>query len=149
MTLQTQRVQSLEQVRAFLEGSEAVDFVEGDCAGVYDLIRRTLVKSRYHRLGKSDKGLVKRYLGKVSGLVKGTAHAPAILILAPDFTFRHIMVSFSSSIRAKSTARTIPQTGVTGIMRIAGTIRDRLPHRISEVCIRSSCIADTMVGPVG
>ena len=27
VTLQTQRVQSLEQVRAFLEGSEAVDFV--------------------------------------------------------------------------------------------------------------------------
>ena len=30
VTLQTQRVQSLEQVRAFLEGSEAVDFVEGE-----------------------------------------------------------------------------------------------------------------------
>ena len=29
---------------------------------------RTLVKLRYHRLGKSDKGLVKRYLGKVTGL---------------------------------------------------------------------------------
>ena len=68
MTLQTQRVRSLEQVRAFLEGSEAVDFVEGDRAGVYDLVRRTLVKLRYHRLGKSDKGLVKRYLGKVTGL---------------------------------------------------------------------------------
>ena len=68
VTLQTQRVQTLEQVRAFLEGSEAVDFVEGDRGGVYDLVRRTLVKLRYHRLGKSDKGLVKRYLGKVTGL---------------------------------------------------------------------------------
>ena len=44
VTLQTQRVQSLEQVRAVLEGSEAVDFVEGDREGVYDLVRRTLVK---------------------------------------------------------------------------------------------------------
>ena len=68
VTLQTQRVRSLEQVRAFLEGSEAVDFVEGDRAGVYDLVRRTLVKLRYHRLGKPDKGLVRRYLGKVTGL---------------------------------------------------------------------------------
>ncbi|MCY4501981.1 MAG: hypothetical protein OXE57_10515 [Alphaproteobacteria bacterium] len=77
VTLQTQRVQSLEQVRAFLEGSEAADFVEGDREGVYDLVRRTLVKLRYHRLGKPDKGLVRQYPGKVAGLaVKGTAHAP-------------------------------------------------------------------------
>ena len=68
VTLQTQRVQSLDQVRAFLEGSEAVDFIEGDREGVYDLVRRTLVKLGYHRLGKPDKGLVRRYLGKVTGL---------------------------------------------------------------------------------
>ena len=68
VTLQTQRVRSLEQVRAFLEGSEAVDFVEGDRAGVYGLVRRTLVQLEYHRLGKPDKGLVRRYLGKVTGL---------------------------------------------------------------------------------
>ena len=68
VTLQTQRVRSLDQVRAFVEGSEALDFVEGDRAGVYALVRRTLVQLEYHRLGKADKGLVKRYLGKVTGL---------------------------------------------------------------------------------
>ena len=68
VTLQTQRVRTLEQVRAFLEGSEAVDFAGGDREGVYGLVRRTLVKLRYHRLGKPDKGLVRRYLGKVTGL---------------------------------------------------------------------------------
>lgn len=68
VTLQTQRVRTLEQVRAFLEGSEAVDFAGGDREGVYALVRRTLVKLGYHRLGKADKGLVKRYLGKVTGL---------------------------------------------------------------------------------
>ena len=61
VTLQTQRVQTLEQVRAFVEGSEAVDFAGSDRAGVYTLVRRTLVKLDYHRLGKADKGLVKRY----------------------------------------------------------------------------------------
>ena len=68
MTLQTQRVQTLEQVRAFVEGSEAVDFASGDRAGVYTLVRRTLVKLDYPRLGKPDRGLVKRYLAKVTGL---------------------------------------------------------------------------------
>ena len=69
MTLQTQRVRTLEQVRVFIEGSEAVDFVGGDREGVYDLVRRTLVQLEYHhRLSKPDKGLVKRYLEKVTGL---------------------------------------------------------------------------------
>ena len=36
--------------------------------GVHTLVRRTLVRLDYHRLGKPDKGLVKRYLGKVTGL---------------------------------------------------------------------------------
>ena len=68
VTLQTRRVRSLEQVQAIVEGSEALDFVEGDREGVYALVRRTLVQLGYHGLGKADKGLVKRYLGKVTGL---------------------------------------------------------------------------------
>ena len=68
VTIQTQRVQTLEQVRAFVEGSEAVDFAGGERSGVYTLVRRTLVKLDYHRLGKPDRGLVKRYLAKVTGL---------------------------------------------------------------------------------
>ena len=69
MTLQTQRVRTLEQVRVFIEGSEAVDFVGGDREGVYVLVRRSLVQLEYHhRLSKPDKGLVKRYLEKVTGL---------------------------------------------------------------------------------
>ena len=69
VTLQTQRVRTLEQVRVFIEGSEAVDFVGGDREGVYVLVRRTLVQLEYHhRLSKPDKGLVKRYLEKVTGL---------------------------------------------------------------------------------
>ena len=52
MTLQSQRVQSLELIRAFLEGSEAAALVEGDREDVYDLVRRTLVKLGHHRLVK-------------------------------------------------------------------------------------------------
>ena len=35
---------------------------------MYTLVRRTLVQLDHHRLGKPDKGLVKRYLVKVTGL---------------------------------------------------------------------------------
>ena len=68
MTPQTQRRRMLEQVRAFVEGSEAVDLAEGDREGIYALVRRTLVQLTYHRLAKPRKGLVKPYFGKVTGL---------------------------------------------------------------------------------
>ncbi len=68
MTLQTHRVWTVEQVRAIVEAGEVADHPGGGRKGVYTFISRTLVKSRYHRLGKADKGLVKRYLEKVTGL---------------------------------------------------------------------------------
>ena len=68
MTLQTARVRTLEQVRAFVEGSEPVGFAGAGREGIYALVRRTLVRLDYHRLGKADKGLVRRYLAKVTGL---------------------------------------------------------------------------------
>ena len=68
VTLQTERVRTLEQVRAFVEGSEAVDFAGADRESVYEFVRRALVRLGYERLGKSDKGLVRRYLAKVTGL---------------------------------------------------------------------------------
>ena len=68
MTLQTERVRRLDQVRAFVEGSEAVDFAGADRESVYEFVRRALVRLGYERLGKSDKGLVRRYLAKVTGL---------------------------------------------------------------------------------
>ena len=67
MTLQTERVRTLDQVRAFVEGSEAVDFMGADQESVYEFVRRALVRLDYGQLGKSDKGLVRRYLAKVTG----------------------------------------------------------------------------------
>ena len=55
-------------MRAFVEGSEAADFAGADRESVYEFVRRALVRLGYERLGKSDKGLVKRYLAKVTGL---------------------------------------------------------------------------------
>ena len=68
VTLQTQRVQTLEQVRHVAEGTEPVDFALADRASAYEFIRRTLVQFDYAALGKADKGAVKAYLAKMTGL---------------------------------------------------------------------------------
>ena len=39
MTLHTERVRTLDEVRAFVEGSEAVDFAVSDREGIYRLIQ--------------------------------------------------------------------------------------------------------------
>ena len=68
MTMATERLESLEQVRAFVEGSDGLDFVGSDRPSRNDFVRRVLVKFGYGALGKADKGLVKRFLGKATGL---------------------------------------------------------------------------------
>ena len=68
MTLRTERIRTLEQVRAFLGGSEPVDFDLDDRDSAYLFVKRSLERFRYHRLGKPDKGLVRAYLAKVTGL---------------------------------------------------------------------------------
>ena len=67
VTLQTQRVQTLSQVRRIVEGNEAVDFVVADRASAYEFIRRTLAQFDYEALGKKDRGVVKAYLLKMTG----------------------------------------------------------------------------------
>ena len=68
VTLQTQRVRTLEQARRVAEGNEAVDFTVADRALAYEFIRRTLVQFDSTALGKADKGAVKAYLAKMTGL---------------------------------------------------------------------------------
>ena len=58
MTLQTQRVQTLEQVHRVAAGEEPVQFEVLGRASAYDFIRRTLVQFDYAALGKADKGAV-------------------------------------------------------------------------------------------
>ena len=66
VTLQTQRVHTLEQVRRVSEGNELGDFAVADRASAYDFIRRTLVQFAYWALSKADKGAVKAYLAKMN-----------------------------------------------------------------------------------
>ena len=67
MTLCTERIQTLDQMRAFVEGNEPADFEFTDRTTAYAVIRRTLVRFEYHTLRKPDKGLVRRFLEKATG----------------------------------------------------------------------------------
>ena len=67
VTLKTQGLQSMEQIRAFLEGTQPLDFDAPDRKARYHWISGELRRLGYLRLGKADKGLVRRYLEKVSG----------------------------------------------------------------------------------
>ena len=59
---------SIDQVRAFLAGTQRVAFeVAGNKQSRYDWLRRTLVKFDYPGCNKTDKGILMRYLMKVSG----------------------------------------------------------------------------------
>jgi transposase InsO family protein len=59
---------SVEQVRAFLAGSGGVRFAGKNRAEVYGWTEKTLVRFAYAGLGRRDKGLVRRYLARMTGL---------------------------------------------------------------------------------
>ena len=68
VTLLTHRLQTLEQVRAFLDGTDAIELAAADRQAAYDFISQALKHFRYQRLGKVERGLITRYLGRVTGL---------------------------------------------------------------------------------
>jgi len=60
-------LQTIEQVRQFLEGSEAVEFRGVTAKEKYSWIEEVLIRFRYHRLKRREKGIIRRYVGKVTG----------------------------------------------------------------------------------
>jgi hypothetical protein len=59
---------SLEQIRAFMEGSQEIRFEGRNRKEIYSWVRRTLIDQQYQVQGKSGKGLVREYVAKVTGL---------------------------------------------------------------------------------
>lgn len=60
MTLQTERIRTIEQVAAVVEANEPVDFQPLDREGAYAFVVRTL--TRLSAPDKPSKALVKRHL---------------------------------------------------------------------------------------
>lgn len=59
---------SLEGIRAFLAASETVEFAGQKREEIYRWVERTLREQDYGRLGRAEKGLVRQYVGKMTGL---------------------------------------------------------------------------------
>jgi len=59
---------SLEQIRAFLDGSAPVQFSGQRREEVYAWVERTVVQHQYASLDRPGKGLVRRYLARMTGL---------------------------------------------------------------------------------
>src|SRR5580704_15152839 len=59
---------SLEQIRAFLAGSGEVRFAGQRRDEVYAWVERTLVRHRYPALNRREKGLLRRYVARMTGL---------------------------------------------------------------------------------
>ena len=61
------QLETLDQVRQFLDGTETVSFQIESKDARYRWLQHTLVKFRYLQLSKTDKGLITRYLRKLTG----------------------------------------------------------------------------------
>jgi transposase InsO family protein len=59
---------SLDRIRAFLEANKAVEFKATGQRELYEWTARTLCAQEYAGLGRSDKGLVRHYIAKMTGL---------------------------------------------------------------------------------
>jgi hypothetical protein len=59
---------SLEGIRAFLAASEPVQFAGQKREEIYRWVEQTLREQDYQRLGRSERGLVRQYVGKMTGL---------------------------------------------------------------------------------
>jgi len=64
---------SLEQIRAFLELAEEVEFTAERRRELYGWVNETLRHHDYERLDRADKGLVRRYVAKMTGLSRAQA----------------------------------------------------------------------------
>ena len=62
-----ENLQTVEQIKRFLEGSEAVEFRALAVEEKYEWTEKVLMRIRYHRLRRAEKGVIRRYIQKVAG----------------------------------------------------------------------------------
>ena len=67
VTLHTQGLKTLAQVRAFVSGNEPISFTLTDRLAAYGWMADTLGQFAYPRCKRADKGVLRKYLCKVTG----------------------------------------------------------------------------------
>ena len=60
-------LQTIEQVRQFLGGSEALEFRALSVGEKYDWIEEVVIRFKYHRLKRAEKGVIRRYIERITG----------------------------------------------------------------------------------
>ena len=65
--IETRRLRTIAQLRAFVEGNEAVDFQPRDRDEAYGFVRDTLERFAYGRIGRRDRGVILRFLVAATG----------------------------------------------------------------------------------
>jgi transposase InsO family protein len=94
---------SLEQIRAFLAGSGEVRFAGQRREEVYGWVEETLVRQRYASLDKTSKGLVRRYIARMTGLRRAqvtrliTAYGKTGRVKAAAYQRRKFATRYSSA----------------------------------------------------
>ena len=62
-----EKLNTVEQVKRFLEGSKALEFGGVSIEERYRWIETVLARFKYYRLNRAEKGMIRRYIEKVSG----------------------------------------------------------------------------------
>jgi hypothetical protein len=68
VTLHTSGLETLAQIRAFVDGNSPIAFTLTDRAAAQQWMTDTLRRFNYRHVSRSDKGLLRRFLAKVTGL---------------------------------------------------------------------------------
>ena len=103
------------QLRAFVEGNEAVDFQPESRDEAYGFVRDTLDRFGYRGLGKRDRGVVLRFLVAATGLslkqmerlVRQWRETGSDRL----YQFQNIIICLSSPITRSKSRPNAPRTG--------------------------------------
>src|SRR5437879_10463502 len=59
---------TLDQIREFVEGSRSIGFSAPKGEAIYEFIERILKSQQYRRISRGAKGIVRRFVAKMTGL---------------------------------------------------------------------------------
>src|SRR5580704_12879721 len=71
--MQAREGMSLEQIQAFLESSEEVEFKAGNKKDLYEWVNQTYHQLDYGSLKRAGRGLVRGYVARMTGLSRAQA----------------------------------------------------------------------------
>jgi len=67
LIMNDEKLQTIEQVTHFIEGNKCLDFRGVSVEERYKWIQTVLVRFKYYKLKRAEKGVIRRYIEKVSG----------------------------------------------------------------------------------